>query len=215
MPKTPDPSPKDLRPLMLVETLRKVWCGFAVTKVWKFLEGHHLLESTQFAYRKKHEAGIAQLQLTNAIEEAAESGSSIYVSSFDLVHAFDSISHNIIKLSLASLGMSDTAAHKMVNIEAGSSVTVRTPLAHAHWATNLAHTTRQRRNSARIKLTAPPAFTPERAPPKGTLPAACTGPLLKISSSPPSAWTPPAQNSTCVDPTTKSSKRSTYVTQMT
>ena len=167
MPKTPDPSPKDLRPLMLVETLRKVWCGFAVTKVWKFLEERHLLESTQFAYRKKHEAGIAQLQLTNAIEEAAESGSSIYVSSFDLVHAFDSISHNIIKLSLASLGMSDAAAHKMVNIEAGSSVTVRTPLAHAHWATKLAHTTRQRRDSARIKLTAPPAFIPERGTPQG------------------------------------------------
>ena len=163
----PRPLPKDLRPLMLLETLRKVWCGFAVTKVWKFLEGHHLLESTQFAYRKKHEAGIAQLQLTNAIEEAAESGSSIYVSSFDLVHAFDSISHNIIKLSLASLGMSDTAAHKMVNIEAGSSVTVRTPLAHAHWATSLAHTTRQRRDSARIKLTAPTAFNPERDIPQG------------------------------------------------
>ena len=25
MPKAPSPSPKDLRPLMLVETLRKVW----------------------------------------------------------------------------------------------------------------------------------------------------------------------------------------------
>ena len=45
--------PKDLRPLMLVETLRKVWYGCAVTKVWKFLEERHLLESTQFAYRKK------------------------------------------------------------------------------------------------------------------------------------------------------------------
>ena len=83
------------------------------------------------------------------------------------MHAFDSISHNIIKLSLASLGMSDTAAHKTVNIEAGSSVTVRTPLAHAHWATNLAHATRQHRNSARIKLTASPAFYPERGKPPG------------------------------------------------
>ena len=167
MPKTPDPSPKELRPLMLVETLRKVWCSFAVHKVWKFLEDHHLLESTQFAYRKHHEGGIAQLQLTNAIEEAAESGASIYVSSFDLVHAFDSISHNIIKMSLAALGLPDAAAHAMVNIEAGSIVTARTPLAHAHWATQLAHRTRQKGTAAQIKLTAPATFTPDKGTPQG------------------------------------------------
>ena len=44
MPKAPNPTLEQLRPLMLIEVLRKVWCGFSVRAVWQFLEKHHVLE---------------------------------------------------------------------------------------------------------------------------------------------------------------------------
>ena len=52
MPKAPNPSLEQLRPLMLIEVLRKVWCGFNVNTVWEFLEKNHVLEDIQFAYRR-------------------------------------------------------------------------------------------------------------------------------------------------------------------
>jgi hypothetical protein len=34
MPKANNPSLEQLRPLMLIEVLRKVWCSFSVNTVW-------------------------------------------------------------------------------------------------------------------------------------------------------------------------------------
>ena len=72
MPKVANPTLEQLRPLMLIEVLRKVWTGFSVKAVWEFLEKHHVLEDIQFAYRRNREAGVAQLCLRNVIEEAQE-----------------------------------------------------------------------------------------------------------------------------------------------
>ncbi len=77
---------------MLIEVLRKVWCGFSVSGVWQFLEKHHVLEDIQFAYRGNREAGVAQLVVRNAIEEAQETESVILLGSYDKYHAFDSLS---------------------------------------------------------------------------------------------------------------------------
>ena len=81
MPKAHDPTLEQLRPLMLIEVLRKAWCGFSVSKVWAFLEKHQVLEDIQFAYRRNREAGVAQLCMRNSIEEAQETESAILLGS--------------------------------------------------------------------------------------------------------------------------------------
>jgi len=105
MPKATNPSLEQLRPLMLIEVLRKVWCSFSVNTVWAFLEKHKVLEDIQFAYRRNREAGVAQLCVRNAIEEAQESESAILLGSYDKYHAFDSLSRGVMKLAFSIVGL--------------------------------------------------------------------------------------------------------------
>ena len=135
MPKNSDPTLAELRPLMLIEVSRKLWCSFGINSIWKILERYHVLEDIQFAYRKKREAGIPQLLMRNSIEEAQECESSVAYGSYDLRHAFDSVTHSASKLSLAVVGLEPLDAHWMVERENGCKVTVRTPSAHQYWAT--------------------------------------------------------------------------------
>ena len=72
MPKVPDARLDQLRPLMLIEVLRKVWSGFNVNEVLRFLGKHQLLEDIQFAHWKNREAGVAMLLQRNAVEEEAQ-----------------------------------------------------------------------------------------------------------------------------------------------
>ena len=44
---------KDLRPLSLIEVLRKLWNGIQVRKVWPLLEKYKLLHNAQNAYLRK------------------------------------------------------------------------------------------------------------------------------------------------------------------
>ena len=94
MPKVPGPRLDQLRPLMLIEVLRKVWSGFNVNEVWRFLEKHQLLEDIQFAYRRNREAGVAMLLQRNAVEEAQETESAILLGSYDKYRAFDSLTRS-------------------------------------------------------------------------------------------------------------------------
>ena len=77
MPKVPDPWLDQLRPLILIEVLRKVWSGFNVNEVRRFLEKHQLLEDIHIAYRRNRIAGVDMLLQRNAVEEAQETESAI------------------------------------------------------------------------------------------------------------------------------------------
>ena len=44
IPKVPNPTEKDLRPLMMVEVMRKAWYSFSIKKMWLFLEKHKLIQ---------------------------------------------------------------------------------------------------------------------------------------------------------------------------
>ena len=92
MPKKPNPTEKDLRPLMMVEVLRKAWYSFGVKIIWKFLEENKIISINQFAYRKNYEACIAQLMMVAILEETAETASSITAASWDEERAFDNVS---------------------------------------------------------------------------------------------------------------------------
>ena len=83
---------------------------------------------------------MAQLCLRNAIEEAQESESAILLGSYDLYHAFDSLTRAAMKLSFNIVGLTLAAAAKLVDTEKDSRVTVLTPIARHHWATKYTRT---------------------------------------------------------------------------
>ena len=107
---------EDLRPLMLIEVLRKLWYGFTGVKVWNFLEKHNLLEGNQFAYRRGKECGLCFLHMVNTVEEIQAAGASLAMCTYDLVHAFDEISYNANKLSMMRCGVSREDACKLVDL---------------------------------------------------------------------------------------------------
>ncbi len=138
MPKVMNPTEKDLRPLMMVEVLRKAWYSFSIKKMWVFLEKHKLIQINQFAYRRDREGPIAQAIMASILEEAAKTESSIVTSSWDEVHGFDNVTTNSSKISMYAKGLPIGFINHLADLDKDGHVYVRTPLAHHIWATELA-----------------------------------------------------------------------------
>ena len=69
------------------------------------------------------------LQLTAALEQAAESGSDIAGSTWDIVRAFDSVSKPVLYLIAIRIGIPMDWAKYLVSIDADSKHIIRTPWA--------------------------------------------------------------------------------------
>jgi len=72
---TPDPGMGDLRPLMLVEVLRKLWVGLIITKITDIWEDECILAPAQHGFRRLRGTDTALLQVINILEQAHESQS--------------------------------------------------------------------------------------------------------------------------------------------
>ena len=96
------PKPKDpengitldgLRPLMLLEVLRKLWVWIMVRKIVCLWESHHALTPSQHGFRWGHGTQDSALLVhLNCIEHARYSSSPLFLSSWDIRRAFDSVS---------------------------------------------------------------------------------------------------------------------------
>jgi len=63
---------EDMRPISLMDVVRKLWLGFFVEKISKFSEKHKLLDSAQNAYRHHLGTDSATLGLINIFEVIRE-----------------------------------------------------------------------------------------------------------------------------------------------
>jgi hypothetical protein len=127
IPKKPNPELKDLRPLMLVEVLRKIWVALLTSRISKFLEKHALINAKQHADLRGKGTQTAIPQLINAMESAREFCSDIYISSWDMSKAFDNLSREMILLSLLRLHIPRGIAKYLISLDIGGRVMVRTP----------------------------------------------------------------------------------------
>ena len=116
-----------VRPLMLLEALRKIWFNIIATKIKNTWEENSILEGTQYAYRKGRRCSNGIIQLINAIENAQDTGSELYISSWDIRRAFDSVSRPMILLSLQRLGVPRSVAERISYADKDDKVTVITP----------------------------------------------------------------------------------------
>ena len=132
IPKKDDPTLSDLRPIMLLEPIRKLWMGTIIRKIMASWEQQGILSENQYGFRKHKSCGHAVLQLINSMEEAEEEATSILISSWDIKRAFDSISRELIQFSLERLGVPTDIASIIATMDAEDKVTVASPWCRAH-----------------------------------------------------------------------------------
>ena len=133
IPKKGGTSLQDLRPIMLLEVLRKVWTTLIMSRITKVLYKHKVLTPTQHAYLPHKGTDSANLQVINTLETAFEERRALYGSSWDITHAFDTAGSWLTRLSWRRVGIPADLAEWLVRLDAGSHTVVRTEHAFAQW----------------------------------------------------------------------------------
>jgi hypothetical protein len=120
-----------IRPVMLIEVLRKLWTGAMIRKIKMAWEKFDILEAVQYGFRANRSCPQAILQLVNAMEASFE-GQDLFMSSWDIKRAFDSIPRPIIELALRRLGVPTEMAVYMAYIDEGDNIQVKSPISVNH-----------------------------------------------------------------------------------
>ncbi len=127
IPKVQDPSLDELRPLMLVEVTRKIWVGLIMAKIAGFWSRNNLIDEAQHAYIRGKGTHSALPQLTACLEAAREYKTDIYISSWDMKRAFDSLGKRFIIRSLMRLHIPAGLAIFLTSLDEGGNVFVKCP----------------------------------------------------------------------------------------
>ena len=131
IPKKPQPHLDDLRPLSLLEPLRKVWMSIVVRKIWTSWLRSGVVNPSQHGSVPGRGTATAIVELINALETAKETRSTLLLTSWDIKRAFDSVSQPLIQWSLQRLGVPPPLAAIIVALDASGGSVVRTPFAIA------------------------------------------------------------------------------------
>ena len=129
IPKAADPHLDDLRPLGLLEPLRKVWMSIFVRRIWKFWTTMGVVNEAQHGSVPGRCTATAVAQLIDGLETAKELKSTVYVSSWDIRRAFDSVSKPLMQWALRRLGVPTGLIRMMSEVDRGGGTIVRTPYA--------------------------------------------------------------------------------------
>ena len=117
----------DIRPLTLIETCRKVWVSIFIHRIKQFWIKHHIIHSSQHAYTAHRGVDTVHPQHRNLLEEARETCSSIYYTSWDIRRAFDRVAKPILAASWIRTGVPHSLAHYLVEFDTDGYTFVGTP----------------------------------------------------------------------------------------
>ena len=95
------------RPVCLQAAVYKVLSAIITDRLYRLSERHGLLEGSQEGFRRKRSTQRQVQSLHWAIEEAAQSGASLYVAYLDFEHAFNSVDHEAVWRWLEELNVPD------------------------------------------------------------------------------------------------------------
>ena len=127
IPKILDPGLEDLRPLMLVEVTRKIWVGLIMARIADFWSRWGLIDVAQHAYIRGKGTHTAIPQLSNCLEGARDYKTDIYISSWDMKRAFDSLGKKFIIRCLRRLHVPLSLATFMTSLDEEGFVFVKCP----------------------------------------------------------------------------------------
>jgi hypothetical protein len=127
IPKVADPTLEDLRPLMLFEVLRKIWTGLIMEKLRAYWVKWGLIDETQHGFMGGKGTHTAIPILINCMETAKDFATDLFLSSWDIKRAFDSLGPEIVIKALKRLHVPLEIAEYLVNMDNTGRVYVRTP----------------------------------------------------------------------------------------
>ena len=132
------PKPKDptveatldgLRPLTLMEVIRKVWVRITIDRITAAWDRHGILAEAQHGFCHRRGTDTALLQFINALEHAYETNSPLYTSSWDIRRAFDSVPREAMELSWLRLGVPPRTAAWIAHMDTDGQTAIRSPWA--------------------------------------------------------------------------------------
>ena len=117
----------DIRPLTLIETCRKVWVSIFVNRIKHFWLQHNIIHPSQHAYTAHRGVDTVHPQHRNLLEEARETCSSVYYTSWDIRRAFDRVAKPILVASWIRTGVPTSLAQYLVEFDTDGFTFVGTP----------------------------------------------------------------------------------------
>ena len=151
-----------LRPLMLLEVLRKIWVWIIVRKIVRLWESHQILTPSQHGFRKGRGTDSALVVHLNCWEHARLTNTPLFLSSWDIRRAFDSVAKEAMDASWQRLGVPAATAHWIAHLDDHGPTAVRSPWALDAWRRKGYHGL-----GPGISPTRPGTFTRERGTPQG------------------------------------------------
>ena len=116
-----------LRPIMLLEPLRKVWTSCFIRPIRKAWETHSALRPQQYGFRPGRSCESPIIQLLNNLEHSAEFSRDLFMSTWDIRRAFDSVSRPTILMALERLGVPHKIALYLSHFDVEDTVTLLSP----------------------------------------------------------------------------------------
>jgi hypothetical protein len=128
---------EQIRPIMLIEILRKLWLRPMVNRIRSTWQEQGVLVATQYGFLSERSCAHAIMQLINVLEQAKYENRSLYFSTFDISKAFDTVQRPFAEMALRRLGVPKETAHAFAFIDEDDEILVLTP-----WAKQQAEATR-------------------------------------------------------------------------
>ena len=96
------------RPISIFPYFSKLIEKIVHSRLYDYFDKLHLLNSSQFGFRKNHSTYMSLLLLQSAVSEAIDVGDVVLTLFLDLQKAFDTLNHHILLHKLENYGITDT-----------------------------------------------------------------------------------------------------------
>ena len=120
----------NLRPLMLIESLRKLWIELIIHPILDIWNADMLLSPAQHGYTHHRSTTTATMKLVDFLE----AHDTVYINSWDFKKAFDSISTPMIRISLQRMSLPPWFIDWIIELDSSGKTVVRTPYAQNNWS---------------------------------------------------------------------------------
>ncbi|GBC01887.1 hypothetical protein RclHR1_04370008 [Rhizophagus clarus] len=116
----------NVRPIALLEVVRKIFTKFISTQLSDILQDHNVLYNANYCGLKGESTASPIRLINNLIEDAKENSKELWIVLQDISKAFDSISLDFLDLALKRISLPSHMVNCIVNLFKGRTVQVAT-----------------------------------------------------------------------------------------
>ena len=147
---------------MLLEVPRKLWIWIHIRKIVRLWDTHQALNPNQHGFRRGHGTDSALIVHLNCMEHARLSNTPLFMLSWDIRRAFESVSKEATDASWRRLGVPPSTAYWIAHLDDQGPTVIRSP-----WALEVWNRSGYEGFDTAITSTRPCTFTRMRGTPQG------------------------------------------------